>query len=341
MYDSTIHVALIVRPPSGGGAGRVVDRTVSHVDLLPTILDLVGLRVPDDAHGRSLAPLIAGQDVTWDRPVYSESLYPLLHYGWAPLRSLRTDRFKLIDVPRPELYDVAQDPAEEQNLHDREPSRASELTAALGDLRHRIESAEPPRREGARDGRAHRRPAAVARLPGRRGGVRVENEDERGRVDPKDRLQLHQKLVDAQSRIGHREYDVARRLLDQVLAEDEAIRRRAPDAGPDRGRAAPPENAIRHFKRALELNPEHERSLFDLAAAYADLERYDEALVGFRRILELEGSDARASLAIADIYVRLEAVRRRRRGARAGLRERRIGAVLRQQAGGGARRAGP
>ena len=56
--------------------------------------------------------------------MYSESLYPLLHYGWAPLRAFRTGRFKLIDVPRPELYDLAQDPAEARNLHDAEPNRA-------------------------------------------------------------------------------------------------------------------------------------------------------------------------------------------------------------------------
>ena len=52
--------------------------------------------------------------------------------------------------------------------------------------------------------------------------------------------------------------------------------------------------------------PQARASLFGLAAAYAELDRFDDALVGFRRILELKGSDARSSLAIADIYFRLE-----------------------------------
>ena len=90
----------------------MVDHAVSHVDLMPTVLEIIGARTPDVVHGRSLAPLLAGETVTWDRPVYSESLYPLLHYGWAPLRSLRTDRYKLIDVPRPELYDLSWSPEE-------------------------------------------------------------------------------------------------------------------------------------------------------------------------------------------------------------------------------------
>jgi arylsulfatase A-like enzyme/Flp pilus assembly protein TadD len=306
VYDTTIHVAMIVRLPSGDGAGRVVNRTVSHVDLLPTILDLVGLRVPEKLHGRSLAPLIAGQDVAWDRPVYSESLYPLLHYGWAPLRALRTDRFKLIDVPRAELYDFAQDPAEEQNLHGVKPTRARELTVALGRLRHRIESGTRP---GGKAPEMDERTVAQLRSLGYLaggGGARIENKDERARVDPKDRLQLHQKVVDAQSKIGHHEYEVARSLLKQILAEDEAILDAHQMLGQIAAEQHRPEDAIGHFRRALALNPGHESSLFGLAAAYADLRRYDEALVGFRRILDLKGSDARASLAIADIYVGLK-----------------------------------
>lgn len=306
VYDTTIHAALIVRPPGGVRGGRVVDRTVSHVDLLPTILDLVGLKAPENVHGRSLAPLVAGRDVPWDRPVYSESLYPLLHYGWAPLRALRAGRFKLIDVPRPELYDVAQDPTEEQNLHSVDPNRARELTADLGRLRHRIESGKLPAGNAPEiDQRAVARLRSLGYLAGG-GGVAVGKESERVRADPKDRLQLHQKIVDAQSRISHREYDAAGRLLEQVLAEDAEIVDAHQMLGQIAAERRRPRDAIRHFKRALELNPMHEQSLFDLAAEYADLGRWDEALAGFRRVLELKGADARASLAIADVYVRLK-----------------------------------
>jgi arylsulfatase A-like enzyme/Flp pilus assembly protein TadD len=306
VYDTTVHAALIVRPPAGAGGERVVDRPVSHVDLLPTILELVGLPVPENLHGRSLAALMAGRDPAWDRPVYSESLYPLLHYGWAPLRALRTDRYKLIDAPRAELYDLAQDPAEEDNLHARDPNRANDLTAALGDLRKRIESGEHPAGGGAAiDEQTLAALRSLGYVAGE-GGVSAEDEGTRVRTDPKDRLQLHQAIMGAQSLIGRREYDAARRLLEQVLGEDEATL----DAHQLMGQIAEeehrPRDAVRHYRRALELNPEHERSLFGLAAAYANLKRFDDALVGFRRILELKGSDARSSLAIADIYVGLK-----------------------------------
>jgi arylsulfatase A-like enzyme/Flp pilus assembly protein TadD len=306
VYDTTIHAALIVKPPGGVRGGRVVDRTVSHVDLLPTILDMVGLKAPENVHGRSLAPLVAGRDVPGERPVYSESLYPLLHYGWAPLRALRTDRFKLIDVPRPELYDIAQDPAEARNLHDAEPSRARDLTADLGRLRHRIEGVKPAAGNAPEiDQRSVARLRSLGYLAGG-GGVTVEKEGERVRPDPKDRLALHQKVVDAQSRISHREYDAAGRLLEQVLAEDAAVVDAHQMLGQIASERRRPQEAIRHFTRALELNPVHEQSLFDLAAAYAELGRWEEALAGFRRILEIKGTDARASLAVADVYVGLK-----------------------------------
>jgi arylsulfatase A-like enzyme/tetratricopeptide (TPR) repeat protein len=306
VYDSTIHVALIVKLPSGNSAGRVVDQAVSHVDLLPTILDLANLPVPENAQGRSLVPVIEGRDVDPDRSVYSESLYPLLHYGWAPLRALRTDRFKFIDAPRPELYDIEQDTGEMQNLYDREPNRSHEMTVALDDLRHRIDTGEHPGgTQPEMDERTLAQLKALGYLAGQ-GGVSVEDEEARDRADPKDRLQLHQKIMAAQSMMANHENDVAKRLLEQTLAEDEAIL----DAHQMLGQIAVaehrPNDAIRHFQRALELNPEHERSLFELAKAYADVGRFDDALVGFRRYLTLNGPDVRASVAISDIYVALK-----------------------------------
>jgi arylsulfatase A-like enzyme/Tfp pilus assembly protein PilF len=305
IYDSTIHVAMIVRPPSSPQAGLVADHAVSHVDLVPTILDLIGARTPDVVHGRSLAPILAGETVARDRPVYAESLYPLLHYGWAPLRSLRTDRFKLIDVPRPELYDLVEDPVEESNVHRDQPNRAGELTAELAELRQRIETDDPPGDAAPEmDEETLAQLQALGYMAGQ-GGVSIEDEDDVVRADPKDRLQLHQKMMAAQSRMGSENTETARRLLEQVLAEDEAIFDAHQMLGSIAGIDDRPEDAARHFRRALELQPDNERCLFGLSAAYADLEQFEEALIGFHRIIEISGSAIRASIAIADIHIGL------------------------------------
>jgi arylsulfatase A-like enzyme len=143
VYDTTIHVSLIVRPPTAADGGRVVDSAVSHVDIFPTILDAVGLSAPKRVHGQSLLPVIAGENVELNRGVYSESLYPLLHYGWAPLRAVRTDNRKLISAPRPEVFDVIADPREERDLSLEQPGVTEELENRLAELRAEIEIDAP------------------------------------------------------------------------------------------------------------------------------------------------------------------------------------------------------
>jgi arylsulfatase A-like enzyme/Tfp pilus assembly protein PilF len=303
IYETTIHVALIVRLPDADHAGRVVDRVVSHVDLMPTVLDAVRLDPPPVLHGRSLLPLLLGQDTPWNRSVYSESLYPLLHYGWSPLRAIRTDRFKLIDVPRPELYDLDQDLLEEENLHDQQPERSTELQAALDELRAAIErDADDASQQADLDEQTLAQLQALGYVAGQ-GGVSVDQEQDRPRADPKDKLVLHQKMMAAQSRMGGEALDDSRRLLEQVLAEDSEII----DAHQMLGQIAAQQDrfsdAAEHFQRALAIDPDHRNSLFGLASSYAALDRHDEALIGFRRLLDIAGTDTKTSVSMADIYI--------------------------------------
>jgi arylsulfatase A-like enzyme/Tfp pilus assembly protein PilF len=304
IYESTIHVGLIVRPPFTDNAGRVVDASASHVDLMPTILDAVALPHPETLHGRSLVPLMFGEKTSWQRGVYSESMYPLLHYGWAPLRSIRTDRFKLIDVPRPELYDVTEDQREERNLVEQQPNRTVELETLLAELREEIE--EDPAstdQDVVLDEQTLAQLQALGYMAGQ-GGVTLEEEEDVLRADPKDKLALHQKMMAAQSRMELPEE--ATKILEEVLAEDETI----VDAHQLLGRIAGSqerfEDAVSHFQRALELDPNNNNSLMGLASTFRALERYDDALIGFQRLIDLSGKDTNASLAMADIHVTRE-----------------------------------
>ena len=54
----------------------------------------------------------------WISRCYAEALYPLHHYGWSELRAWRAGQYKVIDAPRPELYDLDRDPDETTNLYD-------------------------------------------------------------------------------------------------------------------------------------------------------------------------------------------------------------------------------
>jgi len=107
-YDSTLSVPLVINAASVGAAA--VDAPVSHVDLAPTILDLVGLAAPATFDGRSLAGPVPA-----DRPLYFEALDASLTHGWAPLRGVIQGGWKYIDLPEAELYDLSTDPGELRN----------------------------------------------------------------------------------------------------------------------------------------------------------------------------------------------------------------------------------
>jgi arylsulfatase A-like enzyme/Flp pilus assembly protein TadD len=129
-YQSTLRVPFLVRGP-GVVAGARVPVTVRAIDLMPTALELLGLPAPAGLSGRSLAGVLRGGPPTREAATYAESLLPLLHYGWSDLRVLREGRFKYIQAPRPELYDLRDDPGERLNLVDAQPARAEALRAGL------------------------------------------------------------------------------------------------------------------------------------------------------------------------------------------------------------------
>jgi arylsulfatase A-like enzyme len=130
VYESAIRVPLMVRWPGHIGESSRVREPVRLVDVAPTLLDLAGVPALAGVHGWSLVPLVR-RTGAGPPSAYSETYFPLFSLNWAPLRSIRDDRWKFIDAPSPELYDLANDPHEQANLAAREASRAVALRRAL------------------------------------------------------------------------------------------------------------------------------------------------------------------------------------------------------------------
>jgi arylsulfatase A-like enzyme len=114
-YETCLRVPLIFSGPELVAGRRITDR-VGTVDIVPTILDLLGFAIPSQVQGRSLAPLLLDETSELSPTAYySESLSPRLTHGFGELRVLYRDGYKYIHGPRPELFDVERDPLE---LHD-------------------------------------------------------------------------------------------------------------------------------------------------------------------------------------------------------------------------------
>src|SRR5436190_14102981 len=105
VYQSTTHVPLLVRSPYDSMQGRRVGDVVRSVDIVPTTLELLGVRTSEAFEGASVVPLMTGGKKELGVAAYSEAIYPRFHFGWSDLRSLTAGRYKYIAAPRPELYD--------------------------------------------------------------------------------------------------------------------------------------------------------------------------------------------------------------------------------------------
>lgn len=134
LYDELTRIPLLLWWPRGLPGGVRVAQPVSALDILPTILDLVGQPVPSGLPGRSLAPLWrtapAGGAPPERRPVFLE-LAPPKPFRWAVVDG---DRKLILDPASPatpELYDLASDPGEKLNLAAREPAEVERLRAEL------------------------------------------------------------------------------------------------------------------------------------------------------------------------------------------------------------------
>ncbi len=147
IYETTLAVPLLMRGP-GVVPGTRIESLVRSVDLFPTLVDMMGLAPPlesADVSGVSLASALRGEPYRTEPIVYAESLVPLLHFGWSDLRAIRRGKWKYIQAPRPELYDLEADPMEIRNLVESEPELVKGMKGALGeelDRERKVSSSE-------------------------------------------------------------------------------------------------------------------------------------------------------------------------------------------------------
>lgn len=115
-YNATLHVPMIFYQPLLFPEPQVIEKKVRHIDILPTVLDVLRMKGPREVQGKSLIPLIENPKKWEEDECYFEALSANLNRNWAPLRGLVSEKFKYIDLPIKELYDLESDYREEENL---------------------------------------------------------------------------------------------------------------------------------------------------------------------------------------------------------------------------------
>ncbi|MFQ6083570.1 MAG: sulfatase-like hydrolase/transferase [Candidatus Aminicenantia bacterium] len=130
-YNCTLHIPLIFYQPEIFRKLTVIDKRVRHIDIVPTILDILNIKIPKQVQGRSLIPLIKNPRKWRVDDSYFEAMSPHLNRNWAPLQGILSEQYKYIDLPIEELYDMESDYREENNLAESKKSVVEKLDERL------------------------------------------------------------------------------------------------------------------------------------------------------------------------------------------------------------------
>ena len=268
VYDYALRVPFVVATPFSELRGVRVDSQVSAVDVFPTLLALGGIDFAAKVHGRSLLPVMLDPRREEAVYAYGESMTPNLQFGWSSLLCLRSTRYKLIQAPRPELYDLAVDPEETTNAFDRQPAVARELMQRLDRLVAETSRDAPEPETADLDRETVDRLAALGYI-GAPAAPRTA--DPSGPLaDPKDKLGVFAAVQQAGQLIVEQQYPAAVELLESALGDD----------------------------------PRMPQARLMLGGAYSELDRTEEARAQFDLVLKDDPKSVQALIGVASLLMR-------------------------------------
>ena len=265
IYDYAVHVPFILSTPDEQLNGLEISAQVRTLDLYPTLLQASNISIPKEVHGSSLWPLIKKRGSGSHLYAYSESMVPSMQYGWSPLLSLRTTEYKYIDAPRPEFYDLKDDPREETNLKEKRAKPASDYEKTLKSVVLETSKGAPAPGTANLDSETMERMAALGYI-----GGPVTTKASAGAsqlVDPKDRLPIHEAIQKAGEFSNNDQHAEAVRILETVLRDD----------------------------------PENPQARLLLAGSYRELKRTAEAKTLLQRLLDEDSKNIRALVSLASV----------------------------------------
>jgi arylsulfatase A-like enzyme/Flp pilus assembly protein TadD len=264
IYDSTLRIPFLMAGP-GIPAGLRVKKQARTIDFLPTLLEIMGGRAPRYVEGLSLVPLFSGKPVATDIS-YAETLYPKMNMNWSELRAIRTNRWKYIRAPRPELYDLTADPGETSNVIQQHGPEVQNFEAQLKKF-----------------------------SPGGKGNEKVET----AMLDERVMDQL--KSLGYLSGAGGRSYELTGTGTDpkdavevlQLIDEAESAEVKLPES-----------KRIELLQRALAKDPQNPSLYYQLGGRLEKNDRYDEASALYRTALSKGIDSGRLHSRLADLLLR-------------------------------------
>jgi tetratricopeptide (TPR) repeat protein len=243
---------------------------VQHVDIVPTILDLVKAPGSGGFRGRSLKPVLEGTGKLPETSVYSEALYARYHFGWSELTALTDDRYRYIKAPREELYDLQRDAGERTNIAGDRAQARQALRGALDRLAAGAAIQAPA--EISAD--ARERLQALGYV-----GAQTDISTTPGDAlaDPKDKREILERYREAVDSASQRRWPHAIALLQQILRDDPEMADVWNQLAVFATRIDRFELAVDAYQHYIELKPQEPTAYIGAAAGLLKLRKLDEA----------------------------------------------------------------
>ena len=302
IYDYAMHVPLVVAAPFDALQGKRVAAQVSTADVFPTVLDLVGAASPAKLQGGSLAGLLFDPAKGADRPAYGEAMSSNIQFGWSPLHALRTPGYKFIDAPRPELYDLARDRGERDNILAREPGVARRMKAELDRIMAETGRDAPAPQAADLDKETMERLSALGYV-----GAPVSARKASGAggplADPKDKLPVFMAVTRAGELILEEKYAEAVSPLESALREEPAIPQALLLLSTCYVELGRPAEAKAELDILLKEDPESVQGLISLANILLDEGKTDDVIALCKRTLSVDDKNTQAYTLIGEVHL--------------------------------------
>ncbi|TKJ32861.1 hypothetical protein CEE39_04750 [bacterium (candidate division B38) B3_B38] len=303
VYDTTLLVPLIIRFPKMEIENLTIAEQVRLIDIMPTILDYLGVPPPPESQGVSLMPKTRKKNQKLKLPAYGESYYTRIHFGWSELKCIRTERYKFIDAPKPELYDIKEDPAESKNLYQERKPIGDRLQKELAQIIESHSVKGEKRAPAEIDAETERKLRALGYTTSIAAPFKSDKEG-RPLADPKDKVEVIRLMNKAEKESDQENTEEAIKTLEEVVSLDPNIVDAYVMLGNMFTRRNLYQRAVADYRRAIELNPDYDLPKINLAIAYKEWERYEEAAAILKEVVSRQPRNSRANFYLGDVYRR-------------------------------------
>lgn len=285
LYREALQVPLILKLPGGSRKDTTVATDVGLVDLFATIAEATNTKIDlKRAAGSSLLPLIGASTSATARTIYSESFYARFHFGWSDQHSLIRGSDHYIQSPRPELFNLTEDPNEIKNILPEQRRVYAEMKSTIAPLLKAAAAPSPVSSEEA---------AKLAAL----GYIGSAASTTGALPDPKDRISTTRDIRRAFALFDASRFDEAHQLLSALLRENPGMLDMWDMDARALNRLGRDGEAIEAAKNGLRISPNTTHLAIMIARMSLDLGRLEEATRHAELALPTEPAPAHEVLA--------------------------------------------